>query len=281
MPGFKIQVQLLGESQRTKLALPEGSATTVSHLRQLIAIHTGVNASSQRMRLASSKPGQWLELGRDGESPIGDRIQSMDRLEVKSEPMVETRAEEIHAGAPASKRIKLSPTVADDELVCVDSDETVDDEVIDLCSSPQPAEDRALNMLTNMGFDEGLCRRAIAQCGTAEAATEWLLQHQKSEPAAEPAATYRGNSSATERVGAGNIDQQRDTIKFLTWNIWFDPLEQPTRMKAMGDIIQKESPDFVALQEVTADLFSLLAAHPFIENYIPSRPPSHGVARSP
>ena len=80
--------------------------------------------------------------------------------------------------------------------------------------TPQSAEDgaldvlRALNVLTSMGFEEGLCRKAIEQCGTAEAATEWLLQHQMDgqQPGTALKREYDGWAS-----GEGRIDNNNNT----------------------------------------------------------------------
>lgn len=43
-------------------------------------------------------------------------------------------------------------------------------------------------------------------------------------------------------------------LRVLTWNIWFESFEVDARMAAISGIIQKEAPDIVALQEVTAEL---------------------------
>jgi len=70
-----------------------------------------------------------------------------------------------------------------------------------------------------------------------------------------------------EKEAETALDRSNYRLKVLTWNIWFEPLEVFERMTAIANIIQKESPDIVALQEVTTQLECVLFAMPALSAY--------------
>ena len=41
------------------------------------------------------------------------------------------------------------------------------------------------------------------------------------------------------------------TLRVATFNVWFDSFEQAVRRRAVLDILERESPDVIALEEVT------------------------------
>ncbi|MED6144112.1 hypothetical protein PIB30_012470 [Stylosanthes scabra] len=48
------------------------------------------------------------------------------------------------------------------------------------------------------------------------------------------------------------------TLKILSYNVWFrEDLELHKRMKAIGDLVQLHSPDFICFQEVTPNIFDI------------------------
>jgi tyrosyl-DNA phosphodiesterase 2 len=56
-------------------------------------------------------------------------------------------------------------------------------------------------------------------------------------------------------------------FSLLTYNVWFDQTHLTRRIMAVGDIIQKHSPDVVMLQEVTKDIDDVLDSLPWMKNY--------------
>lgn len=57
-----------------------------------------------------------------------------------------------------------------------------------------------------------------------------------------------------------------DTLRLLTWNIWFDKLEQRNRFVAILEkITSLPNLDIIALQEVTPEFLQLARAHPAIQ----------------
>lgn len=58
-----------------------------------------------------------------------------------------------------------------------------------------------------------------------------------------------------------------DSLRVLTWNIWFDNLEQRTRFSAiLSQILSIPHLDVVGLQEVTPEFLHLAKAHPVIQS---------------
>ena len=57
-----------------------------------------------------------------------------------------------------------------------------------------------------------------------------------------------------------------DTLGLLTWNIWFDKLEQRSRFVAILETITSlNNFDIIALQEVTPEFLQLARAHPAVQ----------------
>lgn len=68
--------------------------------------------------------------------------------------------------------------------------------------------------------------------------------------------------------------RQQGSWKVLTYNIWFQESVQCfARMAAIGEIIEKEDPEFVLLQEVTPLLLQALKSLDFAEGFRWSDPP--------
>ncbi|KAL5182392.1 Tyrosyl-DNA phosphodiesterase 2 [Glycine soja] len=58
-------------------------------------------------------------------------------------------------------------------------------------------------------------------------------------------------------TGDENIDTGK-AFKILSYNVWFrEDLELHKRMKAIGDLVQLHSPDFICFQEVTPNIYDI------------------------
>jgi len=68
-------------------------------------------------------------------------------------------------------------------------------------------------------------------------------------------------------------NELKSNVKLLTLNIWFDSVEVVRRMEAIGEIISTENPDFVGLQEVTPEMFSILIRSEWAKRFTWSPPP--------
>lgn len=61
-------------------------------------------------------------------------------------------------------------------------------------------------------------------------------------------------------------------VRVATFNVWLDPYESERRCRAVLDILQREAPDVIALQEVTARFLQQLLTEPWIRaQYVTSR----------
>eukprot|EP00282_Hemiselmis_andersenii_P011832 CAMPEP_0114170258 /NCGR_PEP_ID=MMETSP0043_2-20121206/34039_1 /TAXON_ID=464988 /ORGANISM="Hemiselmis andersenii, Strain CCMP644" /LENGTH=185 /DNA_ID=CAMNT_0001267841 /DNA_START=70 /DNA_END=625 /DNA_ORIENTATION=- len=90
-----------------------------------------------------------------------------------------------------------------------------------------------------------------------------------SKSVSKPADAGSGAGGAAQRSVAG-APTNVATLgwKLLTYNVWFnEEVALEARMRAIGDIIQQEEPDFVMLQEVTPNIEMLLRSHPFSDRY--------------
>jgi tyrosyl-DNA phosphodiesterase 2 len=57
-------------------------------------------------------------------------------------------------------------------------------------------------------------------------------------------------------------------ISFITYNVWFENINWDNRLKALVEIFEQYSPDFLCLQEVTAPFLDFLMSHSHIQkNY--------------
>lgn len=61
-----------------------------------------------------------------------------------------------------------------------------------------------------------------------------------------------------------------DTLRLLSYNVWFVEDAQSVRMRAIGAIIEQEQPDVVALQEVTPEAELLFRASRWYSQYASS-----------
>ena len=75
----------------------------------------------------------------------------------------------------------------------------------------------------------------------------------------------------TEAKSDNNI-YNNDSLKVLSYNVWFDQLFLQERMAAVGQIISDIDPDVIALQEVTAQILHHLLAQPWTHSYYVSDP---------
>jgi poly(A) polymerase len=73
----------------------------------------------------------------------------------------------------------------------------------------------------------------------------------------------RKNAWVKRRAHRGNpVDLKK--FKVATYNVWFDPFESARRCEAVLDILERELPDLVALEEVTALFLEALLARDFV-----------------
>eukprot|EP00658_Telonema_sp_P-2_P083256 TRINITY_DN8968_c0_g2_i3.p1 TRINITY_DN8968_c0_g2~~TRINITY_DN8968_c0_g2_i3.p1 ORF type:complete len:423 (-),score=84.54 TRINITY_DN8968_c0_g2_i3:123-1391(-) len=122
----------------------------------------------------------------------------------------------------------------------------------------QPTDGAEVLQLTEMGFPEQECRDALAACGGN-------LDH----------ALARLLGEVVPAMAPAPVSSPPQSLRFLTYNLWFDPLEQQSRVKGLAGVIASCAPDFIALQEVTPTLFYLLATNlgGFLDDYHCSQPP--------
>jgi endonuclease/exonuclease/phosphatase family metal-dependent hydrolase len=55
-------------------------------------------------------------------------------------------------------------------------------------------------------------------------------------------------------------------LRFLTYNVWFEPHNFALRTVELLKIIQEQNADFVCLQEVTGNFLASLLTDPFIRS---------------
>eukprot|EP01126_Amoeba_proteus_P034130 TRINITY_DN3385_c0_g1_i1.p1 TRINITY_DN3385_c0_g1~~TRINITY_DN3385_c0_g1_i1.p1 ORF type:complete len:253 (-),score=37.65 TRINITY_DN3385_c0_g1_i1:141-899(-) len=65
---------------------------------------------------------------------------------------------------------------------------------------------------------------------------------------------------------------QQSEISILSWNVWFGLRNRSQRMTAMGKVIQQFDPDFIFLQEVTADIMKEIVRQKWTHAYYISDP---------
>jgi endonuclease/exonuclease/phosphatase family metal-dependent hydrolase len=80
-----------------------------------------------------------------------------------------------------------------------------------------------------------------------------------------------GSANWTEaRPEAGPLHLR--ALRVATFNVWFDKFEQEVRRRAVLEILEREQPDVIALEEVTQPFLDALLATPWIrEHYAVSR----------
>lgn len=74
-------------------------------------------------------------------------------------------------------------------------------------------------------------------------------------------APTRDSSSGGEQPALGK------RVRVLTYNIWFSKFKADERFKAVGDIIAREDPDVVMLQEVESWIIEMLLDQPWSRRY--------------
>lgn len=64
-----------------------------------------------------------------------------------------------------------------------------------------------------------------------------------------------------------------DSLKLVTWNIWFGDFARETRLEALLEIVRREEADVIALQEVVPETHRAILATPWVrDGYHPSDP---------
>ncbi|KAM0952200.1 putative Zinc finger, RanBP2-type, endonuclease/exonuclease/phosphatase [Dioscorea sansibarensis] len=65
-----------------------------------------------------------------------------------------------------------------------------------------------------------------------------------------------------------NGNSKQGLLKVLSYNVWFrEDLEVFNRMKALGDLIQQNSPDIICFQEVTPNIYEILKSSNWWDAY--------------
>lgn len=64
-----------------------------------------------------------------------------------------------------------------------------------------------------------------------------------------------------------NARFQKNEITFISYNVWFDPLEVVKRMEAIGKIVVEHDPDVIAFQELTPYICGLLFNQEWAKKY--------------
>jgi len=156
------------------------------------------------------------------------------------------------------------------------------------------AREQALAALESKGYVRHSAQAALVECGWEVGRAEARLRGlgmSSSAAAARTAMTARSAAAGSSSPGRGVVvevssDSESDVevvaegprgskrprvgerreggaesegvLRFVTWNVWFDPLEQRARMGALGRILEEVQPHVVALQEVTPEIYRLL-----------------------
>lgn len=65
------------------------------------------------------------------------------------------------------------------------------------------------------------------------------------------------------------------TLRILTYNVWFSPIDREIRMAALAAILESVDADVIALQEVTSTILELLMGHLSSEWQVFKQEPAH------
>src|ERR1700712_5198467 len=57
------------------------------------------------------------------------------------------------------------------------------------------------------------------------------------------------------------------SLRVATFNVWFDSYEQEVRRRAVLDILEREAPDIIALEEVTPAFLDAVLSEPWIRDH--------------
>ena len=57
------------------------------------------------------------------------------------------------------------------------------------------------------------------------------------------------------------------SLRVATFNVWFDSYEQEVRRRAVLDILEREAPDIIALEEVTPSFLDAVLSEPWIRDH--------------
>jgi len=58
----------------------------------------------------------------------------------------------------------------------------------------------------------------------------------------------------------------KPTLKFITYNVWFEEYDFVERADELSKILEKSSPDYICLQEVTSEFVKILTSKSFVMN---------------
>lgn len=73
---------------------------------------------------------------------------------------------------------------------------------------------------------------------------------------------------AIELANGEDVVNGKQSVKILTYNVWFEKVNWENRLKALVSIFEKADADFICLQEVTPDFVSFLEKNSFVkDNY--------------
>lgn len=95
-----------------------------------------------------------------------------------------------------------------------------------------------------------------------------------SAAAPSPAPLVGSIGSIAPTVPLPFFPRVHDTLRLLTWNVWFDAHCMQARMAAIGSVIEREQPHFVALQEVTEESFEMVRRAAWSKSYHLSAAPA-------
>jgi len=56
----------------------------------------------------------------------------------------------------------------------------------------------------------------------------------------------------------------KPTIKFITYNVWFEEYDFVERAEELAKILEKSSPDYICLHEVTSNFIKVLTSKSFV-----------------
>mmetsp|Transcript_10189 Transcript_10189/g.25879 ORF Transcript_10189/g.25879 Transcript_10189/m.25879 type:complete len:458 (+) Transcript_10189:34-1407(+) len=62
----------------------------------------------------------------------------------------------------------------------------------------------------------------------------------------------------------------KSRLKVLSYNVWFDPNSLPTRMKALGELINQHKPHVICMQEMTLEAYGVFQRSAWWSDYVGS-----------
>ena len=214
----ELKLQIRHPNGQERVTVP--GASTLGDFIELLASKTGMSAAE--LQISFGFPPKPLIAANPAHLtttliPSGECV----TIQRSDQPTLGPAGRQDPANRPA-KRARPATEVID--LDGEASDETIEPDMLVHSSNSQE-----LDQLAAM-FDRPKAERALELCGSFESALQMLLSDDAKPASIQPPAA----------PGASD-----ESFRFLSYNIWFDPLEQPARMHQLGQLIASSRADFI------------------------------------